>query len=412
MKLQTWLRWCVRIVLPFIHWRVPVVLLRGPARMSGREVVLLGAGPRSAFITGRFFAQEPTVVRRTRVPVWRLQRLLKEWRNDADLVDVEIDRVSARLFLNKPYIAVPQWITSWMEVPEDLRAFGRTHPNAQADIRRVRIKNFECQLSREAKDFDLFCEKFHRPYITARHGGMTLVSPRWMMQYVFRKGMIQWVSRKGEKLAGGIITIKGKELIKRVNGVLDGRVDLMRAGVLSALYVHAMQEAKRLGCTELNMGGSMPSLHDGVFRYKSKWATGLRPHDGFISANCVTLLDWNRLEGPVAEFLSLTSLIHHDQAGYSALWVFPHDQPLTAETLLQQYAKLKTAGLHRFDILLPGEVPAGFVCPANVRLIPLTAVGEGGPEQLKLCGLPAPGLYTESILPDVNSTRHSHCQSS
>ncbi|MBN8420163.1 MAG: hypothetical protein J0L73_14695 [Verrucomicrobia bacterium] len=408
MKLQTLLRRCVRIVLPFVHWRVPVTLLRGRARASGGEVVLLSVGPRSAFIIGRFFAQEPAEVRRTRVPVWRLQRLVEEWRAEADLVDIEIDRVSAGLFLNTTcYLAVPRWITSWMNVPEDLREFGRTHRNARTDLRRIRTKQFECHLSREKKDFDLFCEKFHRPHISARHGDLTMVSPRWMMRYVFRQGMIQWVSRKGEKLAGGILTIKGKELTKRVNGVLDGRADLLKEGALSALYVHAMQEARRLGCTELNMGGSMPSLHDGVFRYKSKWSSGLRSHEGFLSANCVTLIGWNRLAGPVAEFLSQTSLIHHDQDGYSALWVFPHDQPLTAEILQQEYDKLDTAGLRRFDILLPGEAPAGFVCPANVSLIPLTAVREGGPEQLKCCELAASELTRETIFPDVNSSRQS-----
>lgn len=412
MKLQTLLRWCMRIVLPFVHWRVPVALLRGPARASGREVVLLSAGHPSSFITGHFFAQKPIVVRRTRLPVWRLQRLLNEWRSAADLVDVEIDRTSARLFLNATYLALTRWITSWMNVPEDLREFGRTHRNAQTDLRRIRTKNFECCLSREMKDFELFCDKFHRPHVTTRHGDMTKVSPRWMLRYVFHQGMIQWVTRKGEKLAGGILTIKGKVLTKRVNGVLDGRADLLKEGVLSALYVHAMQVARQFGCTELNMGGSMPSLHDGVFRYKSKWATGLRTHEGFLSSNCVTLLDWNRLAGPVAEFLSQTSLIHHDHDGYSALWVFPHDHPLTAETLQQHYDRLDTAGLRRFDILLPGEPPAGFVCPANVRLIRLRAVGDGGPEQLKLCEVAAPALTHETILPDLNSTSQSHSLSS
>lgn len=412
MKLQTLLRWCMQIVLPFVHWRMPVVLLRGPARVSGREVVMLCAGSPSTFITERFFAQVPAQVRRTRVSVWRLQRLLNKWSGYADMVHIEIDRLSARLFLAKTYLAVPQWIISWMNVPEDLRAFGRTHRNARTDLRRIRMKKFECHLSREAKDFDFFYEKFHRPHVTARHGDMTKVSPRWMLRYVFRQGMIQWVTRNGEKLAGGIVTIKGQEFAKRVNGVLDGRADLLKEGVLSALYVHSMQEAKRLGCSELNMGGSMPSLHDGVFRYKRKWATGLRSHDGFMSANCVTLLAWNRLAGPVAEFLSQTSLIHHDQDGYSALWVFPHDEPLTAKTLQQHYDRLDAAGLRRFDILLPGEVPAGFVCPAHVRLIPLTAVPEGGPEQLKLCELAAPALTHETLLPDVNSTSQSHAQPS
>jgi len=368
----------MRIVLPFIHWRVPVVLLRGPSRTSGREVVLLCAGRRSSFISRRFFAHEPMQERSTRVPVWRLQRLLNEWRSAADLVEVGIDRVSARLFLDTRYLALPQWITSWMKVPEDLQAFGRTHQSTRGDIRRMRIKNFESQCSREAKDFDLFYEKYFRPYITARHGGLTRVSPRWMMRVLFNQGMIQWVVRKGERQAGEIMTVKGTVLSTRVIGVLDGRMDLVREGALSALHVHTVLAAQRLGCTELNMGGSLPSLHDGVFRNKSKWASGLWTHDGFISANYVTLLGWNCLAGPVAEFLSQTSLIHHDQDGYSALWVFPHEEPLTAETLRQHYLQLKTAGLHLFLILLPGAVPEGFVCPPEVQLIGLAEAGEVG----------------------------------
>jgi hypothetical protein len=295
-----------------------------------------------------------------------------------------------------------------MKVPEDLQAYGRAHPSTHADIRRVRIKKFECHFSKEAQDFDLFYEKFYQPYITTRHGGLTRSSPRWMMRLLFKRGMIQWISRNGERQAGEIITLNRTNYYKRVNGVLDGRMDLMKEGALSALYVHSILEARRLGCTELNMGGSLPSLHDGVFRYKSKWATGLRRHDGFISANCVTLLSWNRVAGPVAEFLSQTSLIHHDQGGYSALWAFPHDQPLTAENLQQHYERLKTADLRRFDILLPGAVPVGFVCPAEVRLISLSAVGEGGPERLKLYGQAV--TCVPARLPDMNSPRHIHSQ--
>ena len=126
----------MQIVLPFVYWLVPVALLSGLARASGLEVVMLSAGSPSAFSIGRFFAQEPTVVRRTRVPVWRLQRFVNECRAVADLLDIEIDRVSARLFLDTTYLAVPRWITNWMKVPEDLRALGHTHRNAKTDLRR------------------------------------------------------------------------------------------------------------------------------------------------------------------------------------------------------------------------------------------------------------------------------------
>ncbi|MCX6847516.1 MAG: hypothetical protein NTY98_01210 [Verrucomicrobia bacterium] len=374
MKLNDWLRWWMRIILPFVGWHVPVVLLRGIARGSNREVVLLCAGPKSKFILTRFFAQEPVVQRSTRVPVWRLQRLLDEWRSTADLVAVGIDRVSARLFLSPQYLAVPRWISSWMKVPEDLLAYGRMRKNAQADIRRIRIKNFEGNLSREAADLDLFYEKFYQPYVSARHGGMAQIAPRWMLRHVFKQGAILWVTQAGKRLAGVLVTHQNGQFLSYVNGVEDGRMDLLQSGVISALYVHSILEARQLGCTDINMGGSMPSLHDGVFRYKRKWTDSLFLGEAFIAANMVILLRWNRMEGAVAEFLSQTSLIYHDQEGFSALWVFPHDQPLTAESLEQHYKLLKTPGLRRFDILLPGAAPPGFTCPPGLRLIELAAV--------------------------------------
>ena len=359
-----------------------MAMLRGPARGSGRAVVLLSAGPDSDFITPRFFAQQPVVERRTRVPVWRLQRLLDEWRSTADLVVVNIDRVSARLFLSPHYLAVPQWISSWMKVPEDLQAYARTHPSVRADIRRIRIKNFECQFSRKIEDFDLFYDQFYVPYVSARHGVMADITPRRMLLHVFRQGEILWITHQRQRVAGKIFIVKGPQLASYVNGLQDGRMDLLKEGAMSALYVHTLLEARRRGCTELNMGGSQPSLHDGVFRYKSKWAEGHRMSGGFVGANRVTLLGWKRMAGPVAEFLGHTSLIHHDQDGFSALWAFPHDQPLTAATLLQHYNNLKTRGLRRLDILLPGEEPAGFVCPPEVRLIPWGALNLDGPELL------------------------------
>jgi hypothetical protein len=208
MKLQTWLCWCMRFVLPFFGWRVPVALLRGPARGSGREVVLLSAGAKSDFIMQHWFAQEPVAERSKRVPIWRLQRLLDEWRTEADLVAVQIDRVSARLFLRGPHISVPLWVDSYMQIPADWQAFIRTNQRAQSDIRRVRIKQFESHFSRDEADFDLFYERFYQPYVQARHQDRAEIVPRWRLWVLFKQGMqMHWISRGGEKLAASIVQV-------------------------------------------------------------------------------------------------------------------------------------------------------------------------------------------------------------
>ena len=358
----------MRFVLPFLGWRVPVTLLRGPARGSGRDVVLLSAGAKPDFILERLFAQKPVVERCKRLPIWRLQRLLDEWRAEADLVAVQIDRVSARLFLLGPHISVPLWVDSYMQVPSDWQSFIRKNKKAQADIRRVHIKNFESHFSRDEADFDLFYERFYQPYVQARHQDRAEIVPRWRLRVLFNQGMqIHWISRGGEKLAGSIVQVVGRRFHCLVNGLRDGRQELMKEGALSTQYVCAIIEARRLGCTEL---------------HKSKWTTSLSHHEGLVTGNLVTRLSWQRLAGPVAEFLSHTSVIHHDHAGYSALWAFPSELPLTVENLQQQYGLLKARGLHRFRILLPGGVPVGYVCPDEVSLIPMSAVQHGGPDLL------------------------------
>ncbi|MDZ4405899.1 hypothetical protein [Prosthecobacter sp.] len=385
MILETLLRWLICMVQPFYGWRVPVALLRGSARGSGKQVTLLAAGSKrwTQFIKQHFFAGEPEVVRMVRVPVWSLQKRLNEWQSSADLTVVGIDRVSAGLFLERGCLRVPFWITSWMQVPDDLKAFGRTHGHAAADMQRVRNNDLEHRLSHANEDLDEFYDRFYVPYISHRHDVGESLASRWMIRFLFKHGGLMWVIREDQRLAGGITMVQGKKCSMGPIGLRDGRLDLLRQGALAAIYVHSIQHARQAGCTRLFMGGSRPSLHDGVLHYKSKWAGGLCAHGGHLSSNFVMLLRWNRLDGPVAEFLSHTSLIHHDHDGYSALWVFPSDVPLTADNLRKHHRDLNAAGLRRFRILLPGDPPPDFECPPEVRLISLESMAHGGPEMLQ-----------------------------
>jgi hypothetical protein len=355
-------------------WRVPVVLLRGPDRAAGREVTLLVAGQRhwTHYFIHRFFAHEPAVVRTRKVVVWRLRALLDAWQHEAEMTLVAIDRVSSRLFLKPAWLGIPVWVGSSMLVPADWKSLSSRESRIAGDLRRVRNTGFECEVSRSTEDFELFYEKFYLPTVRTRHGENPFVISKGVLRAVFRQGMILWCKRDGEKLAADLVLLRepGKMAVIS-NGIIDGNEAWLRKGVLSSLYVFSVELAWELGCTRIFMGGSRPSLHDGVFRYKKKWSDALYRHGGLVSGQYEIRLRWKHLPGPVADFLSHTSLIHHDQDGFSALWFFPRDLPLTAESLARQHKDLTAAGLRRFRILLPGPPPPGFVCPPHVQLIPL-----------------------------------------
>lgn len=374
------LRWWVSLRLPFTSWRVTVQVLRGTARVSGQEVRLLAAGlPRWGEQIGQcLFVGEPVVEKSARVPVWSLQRQLDQWQTAADLTVVGIDRISARLFLKKDYLAMPPLVSFWLAVPADSQAYLRQRSSVASDFRRVKKRGYASHLSTAAADFDLFYDHYFMPYILGRHTKNARLTPRWMLRLVFRSGALQWLTLNGERVAGDLVMKQGRDYHLVVTGLRDGRQDLLRQGAMASLYVHSLDHARQFGCSRILMGSSRAFLHDGLTRYKGKWMDGLTLDDGHITANHVLLLRWNRLAGPVADFLNQTGLIHHEQSGFSALWAFPSDLPLTAENLQQQCHALHLKGLHRFRILLPGQVPPGFVCPPEVRLIELAAAEQAG----------------------------------
>lgn len=378
--LHTLLRWWVGLRLPFTCWRVSVQELCGTSRVSGQEVRMIATGmPRWAAQVGPyFFAEEPVVEKTTLVPVWQLRRHLNQRQASADLTLVGIDRISARLFLGKDFLAMPPLISTWQSVPENASDSSLKRSSVASDLRRVKKQDYSSHLSKAAGDFDLFYEHFYKPYILGRHTTNARLTPRWMLRLVYAFGAIQWLTLNGERVAADLVMKQGRGYNLVVTGVKDGRQDLLRQGALAALYINSVGHARQMGCTRILLGSSRAFLQDGLTRYKGKWMDGFNQDDGHITANHVLLLRWNQLAGPVVEFLSSAGPIHHEQSGYSALWAFPSHMPLSAETLQKQYELLKMRDLYRFRILLPGRAPTGFACPPEVRLIELAAAEKAG----------------------------------
>jgi hypothetical protein len=375
------LLWLLRFIEPLRGWQVPVTLLEGTAQGAEGRAVLLVAGHRrrTCYFTERFFAEEPQEVKTARVPVWSLQRVLDQWQTEADLTIVEIDRLSARLFLHNDYLKAPPFVASWMQVPEDLKAFARHHGHAAADMQKVRNRPFESSLSREGADFDLFYDRFYTSYILKRHGVTASLAPRWYWRRLFRQGGIHWIMYEGVRVAADLLVIRGGTLHKLINGLRDGEMEWLRKGALAALYLHAIHLAKQMDCKRIHLGGSRASLHDGVLRYKCKWGGVICPYEDGFSTHYVTLFHWKHLAGPVAQFLSHVSLIHHEGGGLSALWVFPEHLQPTAENLTKECQLLQADGLKCFRVLMHGPPPSDFHCPPGIRLIDLRSVGAVSP---------------------------------
>lgn len=359
------------LALPVTRWRVPVTMLHGQAPEGEAATLLVGGtGACQHYIASRFFAGEPRQEPLGRVPLWRLDAFLKEAGRRADLTAICLDRHSARLLPSQDWLRSPAWIDSriQMQVQNAVRESARTSSSAARDLCAVRKNQFECVLSREAADFDIFYDKFYTSYILWRYQKHAQLSPRRGLRQRFKRGFILWVVRGGERLAGLLVTQAGQTLKMEVLGLANGREDLLRQGVLAALYVNVIRFAQQQGCCEVITGGSRPSLHDGLLRYKRKWGVSLceKPEMNFE-----LLLHWNHLSETVANFLSHTSIIHRDGGGFSALWAYPQHLPLTEERLAAEVRAIHTPGLRCLRILPPAQPPQDIKLPSGVEWLDL-----------------------------------------
>ena len=369
------------LMLPLTGLRVPVVLLRGPVRPSGREgtVLIAGRHPLVKYLPGRFFAREPQRSHLGKVSVWGLSHALKRLQPPADLTIAVVDRHSARLFFDEDYLAVPEWVGSWLTVPEEPEKLGRANAKVREDLRRIRSKGLHPVISHAETDFDLFYRTMYVPFIRNRFGDLAFVSnPRYLRRR-FRHGGMLWVQRGGERLAGHAFAQYKQTLYALAMGTANGESAPMKQGALVAAYYYLIQYAHQQECTRLDLGASRPSLHDGVLRYKRKWGVVLSEKpDTYYDF----LVRWNRLDGVVAEFLSHTSLIFRDRSGLSAISGIGHEDLAGASDAWAAHHSIWIPGLrHLYLVAASGWQPD--ICgPPDTSLINPNTLGDGGPRAL------------------------------
>jgi hypothetical protein len=336
-------------VLTALPWsglsRIPIILMRGPTRSSGREGTLLVAGqePWVRYLPDRFFVTEPKRESLDVVSIWTLRGALRRWRSSVDMTIARVDRISAGLLFGSDYLVVPEWVGIRIPVPQNVDEFVRGVRSIHEDMRVIRRNRLRPLITRTKMDFDVFYEAVYVPYVCGRHKESALVASRPLLYGVFRRGGILWVIHGERRIAAGLFERRGETIQFWAIGAVNGDETMMKQRAFTAVYYFLLQYAREEGCTQIDLRGVRPSLHDGLFRYKRKW--GGMIYDKREGSYHDLLLHWERPNGIVNQFLSHTSLIFRDQGGLSALHT---DESQSRRSLwidgLQQIYLLKASG--------------------------------------------------------------------
>lgn len=212
-------------------------------------------------------------------------------------------------------LAVPHFICLSIDLPPAWEDYvNRLGSSARDDLRRVRSQGFEVRIERDPALGPDFYRQFHLPTVLARHGEEalrfsiesvcgTLSAPGGELLRVFHQG--RWV-------AGVVCRLQpdGYRLLHL--GWLQGDRDLLRIGVIAAVYHAGLRRAFELGQKKLILGGTLPYLEDGVFAYKAKWGARI-DYAGNTSGEFAWLADASHPH--FRRFLQSRSLVARTSAG-------------------------------------------------------------------------------------------------
>jgi predicted N-acetyltransferase YhbS len=175
-------------------------------------------------------------------------------------------------------LAIPVLVDLEMPTPAVFEGPGALWTrSAKANIARIKRGRFEFDVMTGDSWVAEFHRRMFRPSMRGRHGAEAWVESRRALGRLARAtgSELLRVLQDGRWVAGSInqSAPDGYRLLKL--GWLDGDEELLKSGVVAALYWFNFRRAAALGHQRILFGGIPPYLESGLFLYKSQWGARL-----------------------------------------------------------------------------------------------------------------------------------------
>ena len=129
----------------------------------------------------------------------------------------------------------------------------------------MRSCGYDWTFRRHLADFDRFYDTHYLPFVQARFRGLGRPRSRHELRREFRHGGgVIWLHHRGRLVAGEIVRVKGNALLAVAEGVDPAWAAGRKPGAQTALNLATCELAHQRGLTRVDLGGTMPSLRDGV----------------------------------------------------------------------------------------------------------------------------------------------------
>lgn len=207
--------------------------------------------------------------------VWSFGRTmrLKESARDA-LHFTETSEAVARRVAGDRGFYIPMWVNGVLDIDEALTRSKRIG-NIKEDLRRIRKNKLEYDVTADDREIADFHRNMYVPYIRNTFGPRALFHSLSTLKQSRGSIELLQIIKDGEPVAGQILVYEDSEVRTREIGVKDGDRQLVKLGVMGAIYYFGLLHLQNKGYSAVSVGGSRPWLNDGVIRFKKKWGMRL-----------------------------------------------------------------------------------------------------------------------------------------
>lgn len=304
----------------------------------------------------RMYDGEPTVVRRRRVLIPTLRTMVERDPVDFDICVAVLPRGYERVFEGTRHFKGREEVRQVIDTRGGWDVVRQRFSKKKRQTTNDFTERFglSYRLSKDMADFDLFYYRMHVPHIRRRYGELAQIDSYEETKKFFRDGVLLFVTKNDEPVAGALSLVQGRSLVFRRTGVLDGDETVVRGGAQTALYYFQLKYAVDNGLSMVDTMKTAPFLNDGVFRHKAEWgARALPDHE---AKKTVYWFTRGSAEG-LARFFDVNPVVV--DAGSRLVGIV--GDPQGDAPMAEMQRRFHTRGLH--DLLV--------YSPAGTRTMPL-----------------------------------------
>lgn len=330
--------------------RFPVIVFEGRLAETGERgrVAVVDVQSSVMHYVQRLFAEpvEPTPMGTV---TWRrMDTALDRLAGEADLVLARLHATLGRRRLSDRYMRVPEAVGCRAALPAEGAVPPRAKRGQGSNLRVLRRSGLRWDVSHDSAAFAHFYRQMYVPFAEHRFGDLAYVrSMQRLRSHFLRGGLIRVLD--GEQWVGGVVySVDAHCLRVWVVGIVDGDVDLIERGVMTANWAFAFERAQQLGLPACHLGLSRPTLNDGVLVYKKRWGAALgdlQPtHDDLFAR-------WDAMNATVRRWLMACPMLFHDGDGLSGLAVA--SEQADADVFERMAIELAMPGMQRLCVMSP-----------------------------------------------------------